>query len=172
MNEYIRNADELGLQLSKIDKQLEKTISLLKKQKEELEKEVEKMIDQSGCNSDTIQKYSSIPGVSRYTASVSSLFFSRDYQLSSKQWIAFAGIDVSVRESGKWRGKGKLTKRGNGYLRKRLFQAAWGAKMHNDDFKKYYDHLREKGKSYIEALMIIARKIVIIMFGLIVNMGA
>lgn len=166
MNEYIRNADELGLKLSKIDKQLEKTIGLLKKQKEELEKEVEKMIDQSGCNSDTIQKYSSIPGVSRYTASVSSLFFSRDYNLSSKQWIAFAGIDVSVRESGKWRGKGKLTKRGNGYLRKRLFQAAWGAKMHNDDFKKYYDHLREKGKSYIEALMIIARKIVIIMFNL------
>lgn len=166
MNEYINNANELGLKLSKIDKQLKKTIDLLKKQKEELEKEVEEMIDDSGCNSDEIKKYSSIPGVSRYTASVSSLFFSKDYNLSAKQWIAFAGIDVSVRESGRWRGKGKLTKRGNGYLRKRLFQAAWGAKMHNDDFKKYYTHLRDKGKSYVEALMIIARKIVIIMFNL------
>ena len=166
MNEYINNAEELGLKLSKIDKQLKKTIDLLKKQKEELEKEVEEMIDNSGCNSDTIQKYFSIPGVSRYTASVSSLFFSKDYNLSSKQWIAFAGIDVSVRESGRWRGKGKLTKRGNGYLRKRLFQAAWGAKMHNDDFKKYYNHLRDKGKSYVETLMIIARKIVVIMFNL------
>lgn len=169
MNEYINNANELGLKLSKIDKQLKKTIDLLKKQKEELEKEVEEMIDESGCDSDTINKYTSIPGVSHYTASVSSLFFSGDYNLSSKQWIAFAGMDVSVRESGRWRGKGKLTKRGNGYLRKRLFQAAWGAKMHNDDFKRYYNHLRDKGKSYVEALMIIARKIVIIMFNLSKN---
>lgn len=166
MNEYINNAKELGLKLSKIDKQIKKTIDLLKKRKEELEREVEEMIDDSGCNSDTIKKYSSIPGVSRYTASVSSLFFSKDYNLSAKQWVAFAGIDVSVRESGRWRGRGKLTKRGNGYLRKKLFQAAWGAKMHDDNFKKYYNHLRDKGKSYVEALMIIARKIVVIMFNL------
>lgn len=166
MNEYIRNADELDLKLSKIDKQIKKTIDLLKKQKEKLEEEVEKMINDSGCNSDEIKKYSSIPGVSSYTASVSSLFFSGDYNLSPKQWIAFAGMDVSVRESGKWRGKGKLTKRGNGYLRKKLFQAAWGAKMHDDNFKKYYDHLRSNGKSYVEALTIIARKIIVIMFNL------
>lgn len=166
MNEYIRNADELDLKLSKIGKQIKKTIDLLKKQEEKLEEEVEKMINDSGCNSDEIKKYSSIPGVSPYTASVSSLFFSGDYNLSPKQWIAFAGMDVSVRESGQWRGKGKLTKRGNGYLRKKLFQAAWGAKMHDDDFKKYYNHLRSNGKSYVEALTIIARKIIVIMFNL------
>ena len=166
MNEYIRNSEELGLKLTKTDKQIKKTIELLKKQKEELEKEVEKMVNDGGGDSDEIKKYSSIPGVSPYVASVSSLFFSKDYNLSAKQWIAFAGMDVSIRESGNWRGRGKLTKRGNGYLRKKLFQAAWGAKMHNDDFKKYYDHLRNNGKSYVEALTIIARKIVIIMFNL------
>ena len=169
MNEYIRNSEELGLKLTKTDKQIKKTIELLKKQKEELEKEVEKMVNDGGGDSDEIKKYSSIPGVSQYTASVSSLFFSSDYNLSAKQWIAFAGMDVSIRESGNWRGRGKLTKRGNGYLRKRLFQAAWGAKMHNDDFKEYYDYLRNNGKSYVEALTIIARKIVIIMFNLNTN---
>ena len=45
INEYIKNADELGLKLTKTDKQIKKTIELLKKQKEELEKEVEKMVD-------------------------------------------------------------------------------------------------------------------------------
>lgn len=169
MNEYIRNSEELGLKLTKTDKQIKKTIELLKKQKEELEKEVEKMVNDGGGDSDEIKKYSSIPGVSPYTASVSSLFFSSDYNLSAKQWIAFAGMDVSIRESGNWRGRGKLTKRGNSYLRKRLFQAAWGAKMHNDDFKEYYDYLRNNGKSYVEALTIIARKIVIIMFNLNMN---
>lgn len=166
INEYIRNSEELGLKLSKTDKQIKKTIDLLKKQKEKLEEEVEKMVNDSGCNSDEIKKYSSIPGISPYTASVSSLFFSRDYNLSSKQWIAFAGLDVSVRESGAWKGRGKLTKRGNAYLRKKLFQAAWGAKMHDADFKKYYNHLRNEGRPYAEALIIIARKLVVIMFNL------
>lgn len=166
VTEYIKNADELGLKLSRTDKQIKKTIDNLKIQKKELEKEVEQMVSDCKCNAEEIKKYSSIPGVSSYTASISSLFFSGDYNEDAKQWIAFAGLDVSVRESGAWRGRGKLTKRGNGYLRKRLFQAAWGAKMHNDNFKKYYDHLRSKGKSYVESLIIIARKLVVIMFNL------
>ncbi|MDP2788554.1 MAG: transposase [bacterium] len=166
INEYIRNSEELGLKLSKTDKQIKRTVDLLKDQKKELEKEVEKMISDCKCNADEIEKYSSIPGVSSYTASVSSLFFSGDYNLSAKQWIAFAGLDVSVRESGAWRGRGKLTKRGNAYLRKKLFQAAWGAKMHDDNFKKYYNRLRGEGRPYVEALIIIARKLVVIMFNL------
>lgn len=169
VNEFACAFKELNLELSKEDKKMMKAISALKKRKEDLEKETEKLIGEIDCKADEIKKYSSIPGVSRYAASVSSCFFSKDYDLSSKQWIAFAGIDVSVRQSGQWKGRGKLTKRGNGYLRKKLFQAAWGAKMHNEDFKKYYDHLRNKGKSYVEALMIIARKLVVIMFNLVKN---
>jgi transposase len=169
LNEFVRTFEELDLKLSKEDKKMMQAIGALKKRKEDLEKEVEKLISEIDCKSDEIEKYSSIPGVSRYAASVSSCFFSKDYNLSSKQWIAFAGIDISVRQSGQWKGRGKLTKRGNRYLRKKLFQAAWGAKMHNKEFKKYYDHLRDKGKSYVEALMIIARKLIVIMFNLIKN---
>lgn len=169
VNEFVCVFKELDLKLSKTDKNMIKAIDVLKKRKEDLEKEAEKLISEIDCKADEIEKYSSIPGVSRYVASVSSCFFSRDYDLSPKQWIAFSGIDVSVRQSGQWKGRGKLTKRGNAYLRKKLFQAAWGMKMHNENFKKYYNHLRNKGKSYVEALMIIARKLVVIMFNLIKN---
>lgn len=169
VNEFTCAFKELDLELSKADKKMMKAIGALKKRKEDLEKETEKLISEIDCKADEIKKYSSIPGVSRYAASVSSCFFSKDYNLSSKQWIAFAGIDVSVRQSGQWKGRGKLTKRGNAYLRKKLFQAAWGAKMHDAGFKKYYDHLRTKGKSYVEALTIIARKLIVIMFNLIKN---
>ena len=166
VNEFVSTFEELGLEFSRADKKIFKTIEVLKKQKKALEKETEKLISENGCKSDEIKKYSSIPGVSVYTASVSSFFFSKNYNLSSKQWVAFSGIDVSVRQSGHWKGRGKLTKRGNSYLRKKLFQAAWGAKMHDENFKRYYTHLRNKGKSYVEALMIIARKLVVIMFNL------
>lgn len=166
VDEFVSAYEELGLKLSKTDKKIMKTIDTLKKQKMELEKETEKLISENSRKAEEVKKYSSIPGVSNYVASVSSFFFSKNYNASSKQWIAFSGLDVSVRQSGHWQGKGKLTKRGNSYLRKKLFQAAWGAKMHDDNFKKYYNYLRAKGKSYVESMIIISRKLVVIMFNL------
>lgn len=68
-----------------------------------------------------------------------------------------------------WKGKGKLTKRGNPYLRKRLFGAAWGAMMSHPLFRKEYDHLREQGRSYRAAIIILARKILRIAFSVLKN---
>ena len=170
MNEFKKTGEELGLKLSVTEKQIFRTIKSLKEQKKKLEKEVETMAVKSEYKQEIAKRYNSIPGVSEYLASLTTLFFKEEeYSQSAKQWIAFAGLDISVRESGNWRGKGKMTKRGNGYLRKRLFQAAWGAIIHDDKFKAYYDHLRAKGKSYVESLIIISRKIVTIMFALSKN---
>ena len=45
----------------------------------------------------------------------------------SAQVVAYAGIDMTVRESGKWQGRRKLSKRGSGALRRCLFLAALGS---------------------------------------------
>jgi transposase len=74
-------------------------------------------------------------------------------------WVAYIGLDVSVIQSGKFQGRGKLTKRGMPYLRKRLYQAAWGAAMNTAAGRRYYDALREGGRKHKEALVIIARKL-------------
>lgn len=170
MNEFKKTGEELELKLTKNEKRIFKLIELLKKQKEELEKEVEKLSTESEYKKDVADRYNTIPGVSSYLASLATLFFKEEeHSQNAKQWIAFVGLDISIRESGNWRGKGKMTKRGNGYLRKRLFQASWGAIMCEGQFKEYYNHLREKGKSYVESLIIISRKIVTIMFYLSKN---
>jgi len=151
-----------------MEKQIFATIAILKKQKEQLEKELENDI----CNIDEknkkqSEKYSSVPGVSSYVASLATLIFSNEYSQSAKQWVAFVGMDVSVKQSAKWFGKGRLTKRGNEYLRKRFYSAAWGATMHNEKFKEYYDYLKnEKNRKHREALIIIARKIITILFSI------
>ncbi|OUS26643.1 hypothetical protein A9Q98_10035 [Thalassotalea sp. 42_200_T64] len=88
---------------------------------------------------------------------------------NANSWVAFAGMDTSVRQSGTWKGKGKMTKRGNPYLRKRLYNAAWGAKMHDEHFKAYYDQLRSRGRGYVESLCIIAKKILRIAYQVRVN---
>lgn len=74
------------------------------------------------------------------------------------QLIAFVGLDVMPRESGKWRGKSRLSKRGNPYLRKILYQMAWGLKQNNPIYKAEYERLRTKGKNYTTTLIILSRK--------------
>ena len=74
------------------------------------------------------------------------------------QLTAFVGLDVAPRQSGMWRGRGKLSKRGNAYVRKVLYQMAWGLKQHNMTYRAIYDRLRAAGKNYKTTLIILARK--------------
>ena len=75
------------------------------------------------------------------------------------QLVAFVGMDLALRSSGKWQGKQKLTKRGEPMARKILFKIAWGLKQHHPEFKKYYDRLyRQEGRHYTTAMMAVSRK--------------
>jgi transposase len=167
MREHKKTLDGIKQKLSPMEKQIMDTIKLLKKQKEQLEQELENDVYESEHQTKKAKRYDSIPGISSYVAGLAALIFSDKHSQSAKQWVAFVGMDVSVRQSGKWTGQGHLTKRGNNYLRMRFFSAAWGAVMHDDRFRKYYDHLRiVKNRKHKEALIIIARKIINIMFSL------
>lgn len=105
-----------------------------------------------------------IPGVSPFSAALALHWFENLPGRNPKSWVAYAGLDISSRESGAWRGTCRLTKRGNAFLRRRLYSAAWGAVMNDAQMKTYYDSLRVQGRAHVEALIIIARKIVRTMF--------
>jgi len=85
-------------------------------------------------------------------ATATSSFANRD------QLVAFCGLDVRARQSGAWQGKQRLSKRGNPYLRKVLFQIAWGLRLHNDVYRQYYDGLRARDLDYRSAMIAVARK--------------
>jgi transposase len=69
------------------------------------------------------------PGVSQ--VQVAALLIGlRNRQFAHRdQLVALVGLDVRVRQSGSWQGRQVLSKRGNGYLRKVLFQIGWGLMM-------------------------------------------
>jgi transposase len=171
INDYIELKSDLKLTLSNGEKNIINTINELNRLKAKLEQEIEDNVRDLGDNdSSQINRFSSIPGISLYAAALSNFFFSVDYLDSPKQWIAFSGMDVSVNQSGNWRGRCRITKRGNTYLRKRLYQCAWGAIMTNGKFREYYDYLKNDLKrKHTEALVIIARKLIRIMFTLSKN---
>ncbi len=167
LHAYRATLDELGGTPSKAEQSLEESYQELRKARRALETEVITLgRSLTPVHQTTIDRFVTIPGISSYVATLAALYFGPAYHSSPKQWVAFAGLDVSVRESGQWQGRGKLTKRGNRYLRKRLFSAAWGAVMHDAAFKDWYTHLKQAGRHHFAALNIIARKLIRIMFAL------
>jgi transposase len=79
----------------------------------------------------------------------------------SDQAIAYAGMDIKIRESGQWKGQPKLSKRGSGLLRQVLYLAAMRSiALHGSAFGAYYYHLVERGLTSMSALMAVMRKMV------------
>lgn len=77
------------------------------------------------------------------------------------QAIAYAGMDIKIRESGQWKGKAKLSKRGSGLLRQMLYLAAIRSiSLQGSAFGAYYHHLVEHGLAKMSALMAVMRKMV------------
>ncbi|ANO32418.1 IS110 family transposase [Vibrio breoganii] len=146
----------LGFELDEVQQELATKLAELKSLHKRMLRELEALIVETNESARDTDILASIPGISSTTAALLSQLDRR--VKSCHSWVAFVGLDTSIRQSGTWRGKGKLSKRGNTYLRKRIFCSAWGATMHDEHFKAYYDKLRAEGRSYKEALCILAKK--------------
>lgn len=114
------------------------------------------------------QRCLSIPGVGPLNAAALVSTFHRGAFASSDAFVAFIGIDVRLRESGKYKGKRKLTKCGEAETRRLLFCASQGARSY-PLFDHYYQNQLNKGLSKIAAKVVLARKITRIAFTLMTN---
>lgn len=81
-------------------------------------------------------------------------------------FIAFMGMDVREREPGQFRGRRKLTKKGEPELRRLLFNAAMQGRR-NSLWERYYLALRERGLCSTAAFMAIGPKMARLCFILV-----
>lgn len=168
LSSYTDFQEQFQMQTSEAEENLTKTVKTLEREKERLAEDIQRRIAADETCKDSIDLACTIPGISPLTGSLLCHLLDTTCK-HPKQWIAFVGFDVAEKASGMWKGRGKLSKRGNAYLRKRLFSAAWGAVMNDQQFKDYYDSLKEQGHSHREALVIIARKLLRILFMVLKN---
>lgn len=110
----------------------------------------------------------SIPGIGPGNASALVTAYHRGAFASSDAFISYLGLDVRIRESGYFRGRRKLTKRGEPELRRLLFCASHGARRYHR-FADYYQRQLEKGLCKIAARVVLSRKLARIAFTLIKN---
>lgn len=160
-----KTKQQLAMSLKRFE-ETSKTIELkhslvhLKKSSVELDKQIEKtkLVLAESIPEKIARQADRTAGLSREKLAVIHTLLNGKHFNNHNQLSAFFGIDIAVRKSGKWSGKSKLSKRGNPYGRKILYQIAWGMKTHNEIFRACYVKYRESNYHYNAILMILARK--------------
>ena len=79
---------------------------------------------------------------------------------SYKKVVAYAGLDPVIHESGRYKGRFKISRRGNPHLRRIIWNMAVNAIFFNEEFKNYFRRKREEGKSYKEAVIATSNKLI------------
>jgi transposase len=84
----------------------------------------------------------------------------------SSKILAFAGCEPRVRESGTWKGRSKMSKRGSAPMRSSLYLMACTIRLHTPFFNEIYKRHIAKGKHHNVAISHVMRKIVEVMCGM------
>jgi transposase len=138
---------------------LHTAIADLERQKQEFDTQIAALLAEPEQRALTT-RLQAIPGIGPVTsAALVACLRDRDFG-DSDALVAYVGFAVAVRESGKWRGKRKLTKHGDAELRRLLYLAARSNLRSKDSpFRAQYERERAKGLSSTAALCAVARKL-------------
>jgi transposase len=107
-----------------------------------------------------IQILTSIPGIGRESA-ICFMAEIKDIKRFPhwKNLIGFCGLDPVIKQSGRYNGKFRISKRGNSHARRIVWITANGAKRCCPYFREYYLKKRTEGKSYKEAVIATSTKL-------------
>ena len=102
-----------------------------------------------------------IPGIGRVlAAAIIGETGEIDRFASARKYVAFAGLDATVRESGQFAGtRNRMSKRGSPHLRRAIWLAAINARRFNPELRAYYEAKRAEGKHVGVATGAVARRL-------------
>lgn len=87
--------------------------------------------------------------------------------LDARQWVAQAGLDPRQHTSGSSvHQKTRISKAGNRHLRRALYMPALVAIVREPHLRAFYLHLLERGKTKMQALVAVMRKLLRAIFGM------
>lgn len=148
---------------------IKNTIKFLDKETRRLEREIKSHIDRHPGLKNDRDLLESIPGIGETTAlRILCEMPDVDQFASAKQVAAYAGLSPREHTSGKSvRKRTRISKAGNGRLRKALYFPALTATRYNPIVKAFYDRLLEKGLCPMAALAASMRKLLMIAYGVL-----
>jgi transposase len=160
IHQSLREIPELKTTLQATLRQLDRTIAAI-------ERRIRDTLARAGWH-DHARRCQDIEGVGPITAAALVMAFARGRFANSDAFIAFLGLDVRIRDSGRKRGQRKLTKQGDGELRRLLYLAAMQAKA-KPAWQHFFQRHLERGLARVQALNVLARKLARVAFALMKN---
>jgi len=142
-------------------KRIKDRISILNKQEKEIKAEVATLIAQEEEVKKIIVIICSLPGIGLLTAAIV-LAETNGFDLirNRRQLTSYAGFDIKEKQSGtSVKGKSRISKKGNKYLRKAMHLPALTAIRHNERFKAIFARLVSKHGIKMKAAVAIQRKL-------------
>lgn len=138
-------------------------IDFLKKLLKDLEDEMNGHIKSHPHLNDIIDKLDAIPGFGALTA-MKVLAETNAFSVceTSRQLVAYAGLNPRHYQSGTINRRGHISKIGNASLRKALFFAAMSAKRHSSYFRAFVDRLTAAGKRPKVIITALMRKLLVL----------
>lgn len=124
-----------------------------------LERRTKQEIDKLPELADKRKRLETIAGVGSINSAVLTYVLSRIDFDNPESVIAYLGLDPRPMESGKFRGRRRLSKQGPGWMRSLLHMAAMAATK-QADWQTFLQHHLAKGLSRTAVLCIVARKII------------
>lgn len=148
---------------------INKHIAFLKKQDAEIRKELQILLKEDAEVKRIMCIICSIIGIGELTAAIV-LAETNGFNLvrSRKQLTSYAGLDVREKQSGtSVKGKPKISKKGNKYIRKAMHFPALTAIRHDERFKAIYARLIAKHGIKMKAAVAVQRKLLELMYTLV-----
>jgi transposase len=149
-------------------KRMNSRITLLKKQQEQIVKEIKSILDKNPELKDRIANVCTIKGIGLLTA-VIVVAETNGFNLirNKKQLVSYAGLDVEHKTSGtSVNTKPRISKKGNKYLRKAFYMPALTAIRHDERAKGIFARLVSRHGIKMKAAVAIHRKLLELVYTL------
>lgn len=126
-----------------------------------IEKEIHQTVNKDPFVAERIKKISTVPGLRTITiVTVVAETFGFANITSIKQLSSYSGYDVQIRESGKWKGKSRISKKGNSHIRQAMFMPSLSCITHSQTYKKFYKRINDKKQNGLISGTAVQRKLV------------
>lgn len=165
----IKHSKEVAHEVQKFIIQSNKRlIAQIDKQIQMCKENIEKLIYNNNELSMKVNKIMTVKGLGVMTiATVIAETLGFEHVRNVKQIVSYSGYDVVQRESGcSIKGKTRISKKGNKYIRNALYFPAMIASRFNPDLKKTYQRIIQKKPSKMIGQVAIQRKLLILIYTL------
>ena len=151
----------------KTKNRLTNRIKYLDKQLKSIDNDLIKIVQKCPDLDRKIEQICTIPGVG-FTTVVTVLAETDGFVdiRNKRQLTSYAGLDIRLKESGKYKGQTKISKRGNAHLRKALYMPSLSVIQYAEKYKQFYTQLCTRKDKPMIALIAVQRKMLMLIYAL------